>query len=194
MRGYSLGTSWKNFVSLLYTDLFWRDARLVRLPVQIRHKRNIQYGEGFTCGVGCRFYPGEHGKLVIGRDVVMGDYNQIEAMQRVAIGDHVLMASRIYIGDVSHGVYDGSDPDTPFTEPNRRRLISKPVSIGNNVWIGNNVSILLGVSIGDGAVIGANSVVTKDVPPNCIAVGCPAKAVKKWNAVSRNWECQKNGK
>ncbi|MEO0768094.1 MAG: CatB-related O-acetyltransferase [Cyanobacteria bacterium J06649_4] len=59
-------------------------------------------------------------------------------------------------------------------------LVSKgPVIIGNNVWIGDNVTILSGVRLGDGAVIGSGAVVTKDVPPFCIAVGVPAKVVKK---------------
>jgi virginiamycin A acetyltransferase len=57
--------------------------------------------------------------------------------------------------------------------------IKGPVSIGNNVWIADNVLILSGVTIGDGAVIGAGSVVTKDIPPYCIAVGNPAKVIKK---------------
>lgn len=51
--------------------------------------------------------------------------------------------------------------------------------IGNDVWIGANVSILQGITIGDGAIIGANSLVTKDIPPYSIAVGCPAKIIRK---------------
>jgi virginiamycin A acetyltransferase len=53
------------------------------------------------------------------------------------------------------------------------------IVIGNNVWIGDNVIILSGVKAGDGAVIGAGSVVTKDVPPYAVAVGNPAKVIKK---------------
>ena len=54
-----------------------------------------------------------------------------------------------------------------------------PVLIGNNVWIGDNVIILSGVTIGDGAVLGAGSIVTIDIPPYGIAVGNPARVVKK---------------
>lgn len=53
------------------------------------------------------------------------------------------------------------------------------IVIGNNVWIGDNVMILSGVKVSDGAVIGAGSIVTKDVPPYSIAVGNPARVVKK---------------
>lgn len=57
--------------------------------------------------------------------------------------------------------------------------IKGPVTIGNNVWIADNVIVLSGVSIGDGAVIGAGSIVTKDIPPYSLAVGSPAKVIKK---------------
>ena len=64
--------------------------------------------------------------------------------------------------------------------PVERELISKgPVIIGNNVWIGRNVTIMSGVTVGDGAVIGANAVVTHDVPAYSIAVGCPAKVIRR---------------
>lgn len=55
----------------------------------------------------------------------------------------------------------------------------KHIKIGNDVFIGANVTILDGVKIGDGAVIGAGAVVSKDIPPYCVAVGVPAKIIKK---------------
>ena len=61
----------------------------------------------------------------------------------------------------------------------RRDLIPKKVIIGNNVWIGSGSIILPGTSIGDNAIIGAGSVVNKDIPENTIAVGNPAKVIKK---------------
>lgn len=57
--------------------------------------------------------------------------------------------------------------------------IKGPVIIGNNVWIGDNVLILSGVTVGDGAVLGAGSIVTGDIPPYSIAVGNPARVIKK---------------
>jgi len=57
--------------------------------------------------------------------------------------------------------------------------VSKEVKIGNNVLIGNGTIILKGVNIGNDVVIGAGSVVTKDIPSNSLAVGNPAKVVKK---------------
>lgn len=56
---------------------------------------------------------------------------------------------------------------------------AKPISIGDNVWIGGGAIILAGVSIGENSVIGAGAVVTKDVPPNVVAVGNPARVIKQ---------------
>ena len=53
--------------------------------------------------------------------------------------------------------------------------------IGEHCWIGGHVTILPGVTIGDRSVIGAGAVVTKDVPPDCLAVGNPARVVKRLN-------------
>lgn len=74
------------------------------------------------------------------------------------------------------------------TEINARRRIvgstfSKEVTIGNDVWIGGNCVIMPGIKIGSGVVVGANSVVTKDIPDFCIALGSPAKVIRKVDRV-----------
>lgn len=61
----------------------------------------------------------------------------------------------------------------------RQCLIPSNVHIGKNIWVGSRSIVLQGVTIGDNSVIGAGSVVTKDVPQNTVAVGRPAKIVKK---------------
>lgn len=58
-------------------------------------------------------------------------------------------------------------------------MISKSVSIEDDVWLGYNVTVLPGVTIGKGSVIGAGSVVCSDIPPYSIAVGNPAKVIKR---------------
>jgi len=115
------------------------------------------------------------------------------AGERVSIGDNCLMASKIYISDINHGVYSGiSDHSSPEVPPDKRKIHIKPVSIGNNVWIGENVCILPGVNVGNGCIIGANSLVNSNIPKNCIAVGSPARVIKTYNPNSTLWE--KNSK
>ena len=66
-------------------------------------------------------------------------------------------------------------------EPRGRRdrlAISKPISIGSDVWIGGNCTILGGVTIGSNVVVAAGAVVTKDVPDNCVVAGVPARVIK----------------
>lgn len=60
---------------------------------------------------------------------------------------------------------------------------AKPVTIGDDCWVGGNVSIMPGVTIGNGCTIGAGSVVTRDVPPFSVAMGSPAKVVKRVDPV-----------
>ena len=87
------------------------------------------------------------------------------------IGDHVMIGPHTLITTVSH----------PLSAAERRiyHAWAKPVTICNDVWIGGNVTILPGVTIGEGAVIGAGAVVTEDIPAGCVAVGAPARVVKK---------------
>lgn len=76
------------------------------------------------------------------------------------------------------GIYTACHSTDPV-ERNTRQEWALPVTIGNNVWIGGGVQILPGVRIGDNVTIGAGSVVVKDIPANSVAVGNPARVVKK---------------
>ena len=89
----------------------------------------------------------------------------------VTIGDNCQMAPNVAIYTAGHPVYP--------TTRNSAYEYGKAVTIGDNVWIGGNTVILPGVHIGNNAVIGAGSVVTKDIPDWCIAVGNPCRVQKK---------------
>lgn len=188
---YGLGEFLLNIVALIYTKIFWKNARLIRLPIRVRGKSCMKFGKGLTTGYSCRIeMNGEkiQDKLVIGENCIIGDYIHLVANYKVRIGDNVLMASRIFISDSNHGNYSGDiDHDNPNLEPNKRHIEYKEVVIGDNVWIGENVSILAGCHIGNGCIIGANTVVTKDVPENCIIVGNPAKIIKKYDKSKKKW-------
>lgn len=180
------------FCSFIKTKLLFSKARLIRFPFDIRGYKYIQISRGFTSGVGCRIeaYPLDKRKvLFIGENVQINDYVHITAIESVVIGNNVLMASKIYISDCSHGSYSGNKVDSnPDSIPSERALFSKPVVINDNVWLGEFVSVLPGVTIGKGTVVGANSVVSKSLPENVIAVGSPAKPIKKFNFETSRWE------
>jgi lipopolysaccharide O-acetyltransferase len=121
--------------------------------------------------------------------VQINDFVHIAAKQSVIIGNNVLIASKVYISDISHGSYKGNAFDSdPGIDPQKRELVSNPVLIDENVWIGESVSVFPGVRIGKASIIGANAVVTKDIPDYCIAAGNPAKVIKKYNFNTRKWE------
>lgn len=190
---YSLSETFRNIISLIYTKIFYKGARLIRRPIFIRGKRFFEYGEGFTTGYNCRFEmfdsKKDHAKkLNIGKNCKIGDYIHIAAGESVSIGDNVLMGSKILITDLNHGNYSEMCIDSaPHIPPDSRPIHTEAVSIGNNVWIGDNVCILPGVTIGDGCIIGANAVVNKDIDSNCIAIGSPARVVKKYDEESKAW-------
>jgi acetyltransferase-like isoleucine patch superfamily enzyme len=190
---YGFIGSVKMLRNLLLTKLFYSKSRLIRFPFDIRNKSNIDLGIGLTTGVGCRIeaFPKIKENIVLqfGKSVQINDYVHITAMESVTIGNNVLLASKIYISDCSHGSYCGDENDThPNTIPKDRSLFAKPVLIEDNVWLGEFVSVLPGVSIGKGTIVGANSVVSKSLPDNVIAVGSPAKPIKKFNFQTSRWE------
>lgn len=118
---------------------------------------------------GVKFTP----SIQIGHNCHFGEYNHITSINEITIGDNLLTGRWVTISDNSHGQTDFVSLQLP---PVERKLYSKgAVHIGCNVWIGDKATILPGVSIGDGAVIGANTVVSKDVPAYCIAVGNPMR-------------------
>jgi lipopolysaccharide O-acetyltransferase len=177
---------------LIHTKIFYPGARIVRVPAYVRGARHMRWGANFTTGVGLRldaFPDSDIVAITIGHDVQVNDYVHIAAIQNVSIGDHSLIASKVFISDHNHGQYAEPDPGShPDVPPARRPLVSKPVRIGARVWIGEHVCIMPGVSIGDGAIIGAGAIVTSDIPANTIAVGSPARVVKQFEPATRMWQ------
>ncbi len=152
-------------------------------PYMILNPHCIAIGKNFTTlynlrieawelYMGDRFTP----TIVIGDNVCFNTDVHIGCINKVIIGNNVLIASRVYISDHSHG---NIDADTLKINPIERKLISKgSVIIEDNVWIGEGVCILPNVTIGANSIIGANAVVTKSCSPNSVLVGIPAKVIK----------------
>lgn len=186
---YRMSEIIKNIYSLVVTKLFYPKARLIRRPFYFRGNKKNLSTSNLTTGYNCRFdLQKNKGTLVFGKDCEIGDNVHIVAHGNIKIGDNFLCASKVFISDVSHGDYNGTNQNRPNEIPKQRELVVKEVTIGNNVWFGENVTVLLGVKIGNGVIIGANSVVTKDVPDNSIAVGIPARVIKVFNYDTNMWE------
>ena len=162
--------------------------------------RNMKIGKHFSAGRGLWMQTIEQynegiqpqcfqPRLIIGDDVILSEYVHIGCTNRIVIGNHVLMGSKIYITDHNHGTYRGSHPDSPDIPPAQRSLtVGETVTIEDNVWIGEFCTVLPGVTIGRGSIIGSHTTVTHDIPPNSIAVGSPARVVKQWDEASGMWK------
>lgn len=189
---YSFSEFVKNIYYLILTKLFFSGARLIRRPIYIRGRTSLEGGKGLTTGRFCRFdLDGNRKTLHIGENCQFGDFTHIVAHESVTIGDNVLLASKVFISDTSHGRYKGENQSNPSQKPVDRDLDTKAVTIGNNVWIGENVVILPGCRIGSGCIVGANSVVTKSIKDKSIAVGSPAIVIKSWDESENKWKYEK---
>jgi len=158
--------------------------------LELKGAKYISIGDHLVFGPHCvltawdQFGSGEQKQtfspqITIGNNCHFGAYNHLSAIDQIKIGDNFLSGKWVTIVDNGHGKADLENFKIP---PNKRPLYSRgPVVIGNNVWIGDKATILPGVTIGNGVVIGANTVVTQDIPDNCIFVGNPGRIIKKEN-------------
>lgn len=113
--------------------------------------------------------------IVLGEGTFIGHECSIRASDSVRIGRHCLLAGGVIVTD-----YDGHPLDAKrrrLGEPTPSEQV-RPVTIGDDVWIGQRAIILKGVTIGSRSVIGAGAVVVRDIPPDCVAGGNPARVVR----------------
>ena len=182
---------------LIPSPLFGRKLRLGLLA----SIGGFEVGKGCKLSYGCRFMDGTRmqlvrisdnvdiredcvfsiGRLLIGADSFIGQgclfygaifHSEDHDPGQVSIGSGVMVAPRVSFlcathefGDLNHRA--GAD-------------VTKNIAVGDGVWIGANSTILPGVSIGDGSVVGAGSVVTKDIEPNVVVAGNPARVLKRF--------------
>ncbi len=135
--------------------------------------------EAFDKHLDNRYQP----EITIGDNVSVNYDCHIGCVNRISIGNNVLLASRVFITDHMHGEIT---EDAIRTPPSQRKVTSRgPVVIEDNVWIGEGVAIMPDVRIGRDCIIGANAVVTKDVPPHCVAAGVPARVIRRLDESGR---------
>jgi len=182
-------TWWRKWRWYERSVLPWNRARLhlemarrgafVRWPMHGNALEMLREGR-LQVGAEAHFEPnvwltgGDAGRIRIGAGTYLNLGVQIAAVDLVEIGDHCMFANGAFVTDGNHRF---DDPTMPITW--QGFTTKGPTRIGDNVWCGANVVITSGVTIGDRCVIGANSVVTESLPPNTIAAGVPAKAIRE---------------
>jgi acetyltransferase-like isoleucine patch superfamily enzyme len=159
-----------------------RRRAFVRWPIhgnllEALHEGRLEVGENTLFEPGVWITAPTPARVRIGAGTFLNLGVTVAALELVEIGDHCMFANGCFITDADHRF---DDPARPVTW---QGFQSKgPTRVGDNVWCGANVVITSGVTIGERCVIGANSVVTTDIPPFSIAVGAPARVVKRINA------------
>ena len=114
------------------------------------------------------FYTDCGKNINIGKNVFINSCCCFQDQGGITIGDGVLIGHKAVFATLDH----------TFIPEKRDSMIPKPIVIGKNVWIGANVTILGGVTIGDNSIIAAGAVVNKDIPPDSVAAGVPARVIK----------------
>lgn len=141
-----------------------KNARLIIAELIPNAGKNLYIEPPFYCDYGYNIICGEN--VFFNINCVVLDENKVN------IGSNVFLGPGVQL-------YTASHPLDAMTR--RTHKISKSITISDDCWIGGNSIILPGITIGKGCVIGAGSVVTKNIPDNSVAVGNPAKVIKKLN-------------
>ena len=156
---------------------------LFSFPLYLHGGKHISIGDNFSCNIRVRLEAFEEHlgynfapMINIGNNVSINPDCHIGAINRIDIGDGVLLASKVFITDHFHGEINSDAIKIP---PSKRKLYSKgPVSIEKNVWLGEGVVVLPGVTIGENSIIGANTVITRNIPRNSVVGGNPARIIR----------------
>jgi acetyltransferase-like isoleucine patch superfamily enzyme len=181
-KGYKFVTRLKDKAfSLLISGAFAKFGRhsVLQCPIRLSGEERIEVGDGVFIGSNSWLQTlpdGENASpaLYIGSGTSVAGGCVISAVRRVVLEENVLLARNVYISDHIHRY---TDKQQPILSQGVDKVA--PVLICRDAWLGQNVVVCSGVTIGMGSVIGANSVVNGDIPDRSVAVGTPAKVVRK---------------
>jgi acetyltransferase-like isoleucine patch superfamily enzyme len=149
-----------------------------KVVLQIGRRGRVELGRWSWIGHGSKIRCHE-GVVSIGAKTVLGQECTISAYQHVSIGRECVIADRVMLIDFDHGA---AEVERPIRV---QGIYKQDVRVGHNVWIGYGACILRGVTVGDNAIIGTNAVVTRDVPPNAVVAGVPARVLRMRAAPQR---------
>jgi lipopolysaccharide O-acetyltransferase len=156
---------------------------VLQTPVRIAGERRIAVGAGVFVGAGSwlQTIDGYGGDLAleVGDGTSIAGGCVLSAAVSVRLGRSVLLARNVYVADHGHAFEDVA---LPVLAQGLRDV--RPVEICDGAWLGENVVVCPGVRIGRGAVVGANAVVLEDVPDHAVAVGAPARVVRRFGATA----------
>ncbi|HEY1318217.1 MAG TPA: hypothetical protein VGF10_13420 [Gaiella sp.] len=156
---------------------------VLQLPIRLSGEARMAIGSDVFVGAGSWLQTLDEGNspvaIEIGDGTSFAGLCILSAAQSIRIGRRVSFARNVYVADHAHAYDHSSAPimDQGITDV-------APVEIGDGAWIGENVVILPGSRIGHGAAIGANSVVNGDIPPFSLALGSPARVIRRFAAAA----------
>ncbi len=150
-------------------------------PNALFNEQYIHIGEGTLFGpqitLSAGMVPGQEmvtdPVISVGDRCLIGKGSGIVGHYEIVIGNDVWTGHHVYITDQNHGY---EDLDLPISQ---QFMAERPVSIGDGSWLGHGTVVLPGATIGKHVVVGANSVVTGELPDNCVAAGVPARVIKQ---------------
>lgn len=177
---------------------FGENSAVTFPTLALYNEHYIHLGSGTIVGPQCSLsvgmLPGQRmvsdPVITIGDRCVIGRGSSIVGHLSITIGDDVFTGPNIYVTDQNH-VY--RDPDVPI---GRQVPTEAAVEIGSGCWLGTGVVVLPGVTIGSNVVIGAGAVVNRDLPDHSVAVGNPARVVRRflpdrgWVQIGRDGDAQ----
>lgn len=132
-------------------------SRIIGKPV---HKSFLLFPPFYTnCGK----------NTTVGKGVFINTGCHFQDQGGITLGDGVFLGNNVVLTTMNHD----------FDPENRRTTYPAPIVVGKNVWIASNATVVPGVHIGDGAIVAAGAVVTRDVPPNTIVAGVPARVLRE---------------
>jgi len=185
----------ENCISNYYQNRFKECGKNVKIfsPIQIIKPEKIKVGNNVILFDSLRLnlmdnYPWRDDQkfdpeLIIDDGAAIFRFCRITVTNKMYIGKDVMIADRCYIADSTHDY----TPIDRSIEKNKLITFKKGVYIADEAWIGTHCTIIGNIRIGKHSIVGSNSVVTKNIPDYCVAVGAPAKIVKRYDPKSKNW-------
>ena len=182
-----------NWYWLLKTQFYYRRffrhigarSKIIR-PLRVKNVEYISIGDSVMihkhCWLQTQRISDQAPELAIGNGCVIGNFNHITCVRSVHLEDKVLTADGVFITDHGHQY---NDPHVPIVD--QGIVAHGPVRIGTGSWLGESVAVM-SCRIGRNCVIGANSVVLSDIPDYSVAVGAPARVVRRFNPETKAWE------